>query len=118
MKLTLFQRRFLIIWVTVNSFALLSNLAMIRGIIETQDSTIFLFTNYNLGTDSDFWPFTSYYQESIGTPPETTSIPGDVIPGTPPHYFYGGLFNSYGIPEYICYMVLGLAIIFIPKFWK
>jgi len=121
-SLTLNQKRFLIVWILLNSFALFVNLADIRGAIDNSDTSynsygylihngtdriIYLFTNSSGQNKSDFWPFTSYY--SINYPSNS---------GFPIQHFYGGLFNSYDIPEYIFYMVLGFAIVFVPKLWN
>jgi hypothetical protein len=153
LKPTLNQKRFLIIWTLINSFALFVNLAYLRGELDTPTTTIYLFTS---GEKSGFWPFTSYStkEDRIAEVPNlipdipktrylkpedaikfaassdpnkavlsTDSIVTDFSPiitrtiGTS-HSYIGGLFNSYGIPEYIFYMCLGLGIIFLPKSWK
>jgi hypothetical protein len=64
MKLTLNQRRFLIVWILFHSFALFVNLTGIRGEIDSGESTFYFFTS---GESSGFWPFTSYYYEEPQT---------------------------------------------------
>lgn len=172
MKLTLNQGRFLIVWILFNSFALFVNLAGIRGEINNDKNTFYLFTS---GERSGFWPFTSYYYEEPKTI-ESTPIFPDSIKKIEPEYkigihsktgkkvriptgleeslrffnnpknedvnviptdktitdyssvvqevvgiahsYSGGIFNSYGLPEYIFYMCLGLGIVYLPKLWK
>jgi hypothetical protein len=113
LNLTLNQKRFLIIWILFHSFALFVNVAHIYGTLhdgygkDNDNTTVYLFCNTLPDRESDFWPFTSYteesYQSNLGNYYER---------------YYGGIFNSYGFPEYIFYMLLGLGIVFIPKLWK
>jgi hypothetical protein len=178
MKLTLNQRRFLIVWILFHSFALFVNLADIEGEVETSDNTTYFFTK-GISNNNDFWPFTSYYSTTpkladrhktvldsttnrigkkepkytIGIHSKTgkkVRIPRgiaesvkffnnpinndvDVLPTdnrvtdfSPiiqevvgiEHSYYGGLFNCYGFPEYIFYILIGLCAVFIPKFWN
>jgi len=111
MKLTVNQKRFLIVWVLFHSLALFVNLAHIDGKIQDGNSsndntTIYLFNGIG-GQDSDFWPFTSYHSSY-----NETNLDNRI------DYYYGGLFNSYGFPEYIFYLLLGMSIVFIPKLWN
>lgn len=75
--------------------------------IHIEDIT-YLFTDGNTFNSSDFWPFTAYLIT------KEDGVSGYYTKTT----CFGGIFNSYGFPEYIAYMLLGLAIVFIPKLWK
>jgi len=52
------------------------------------------------------------------TPSEPVAPPSRHYRQVGEQNYYGGLFNSYGIPEYIFYMFLGAGIVFVPKLWK
>lgn len=110
LKLTTNEKRFLVIWIIVHSFALFVNLADIEGAIDfnNRDYTYtptYFFTHYN-SNRSDFWPFTKFI---------TTSRCADCVSS---ETIFEGVFNSYGTAEYLFYMVIGLAIIFVPKLWR
>jgi hypothetical protein len=128
-KLTIRQRRFLIIWVAFHTFAYLVNVFDINGKI-----TIDAETRYNskslerhtyydinllrsMNNSGDFWPITKFYEKAYSEPSFTTRefIPVDDLDVY--NHFYG-IFASYDVSEYICYMLLGFAIIFIPKLWS
>ena len=68
--------------------------------------TIRLFTSSN--HPSDFWPFTTYYEE---VPPTSFDM------HTTYCYFYG-IFNSYNFRAYSFYIFIGLAFVYVPKLWK
>ena len=115
MKLTLAQKRFLIIWILFHSFALFVNVASIKGTI-TETTSLFsknaeykyLFTSL---TDKDkFWPVTSYYEQVYKYPTDRTA--GYSIT------YFNGIFNSYGYSEYLFYILLGCIFIYIPKLWR
>ena len=110
MNITLSQKRFLIIWVLFHSFALLVNLANIEGKISDgafdNRTTIYLFTHQ--GHQSDFWPFTIFYERIPGLPQENIED----------YYDFNGVFFSYGFGEYTFYMLVGFGIIYLPKLWS
>jgi hypothetical protein len=120
MKISLNQKRFLIIWICFHSFALFVNVAMIYGTLreesepfkDTFGNDFIKYFNHNLFTSGnfqeDFWPFTTYSQIESHYPGNYTR--------SDTHYFYG-IFTSYGYLEYFSYLVLGFAIIYIPKIW-
>lgn len=96
----------MILWITLNSFALFVNLADIEGrISDNGNTTVNLFTATN--EKSDFWPFTTYYKKYLGFGNSSTDS-----------YYFQGIFNSYDLPEYIFYVVLGISIVYIPKVWR
>jgi len=123
LKLTLNQKRFLIAWTLFHSFALFVNLVDINlKVYEDGSNTedrhyVYLGT---FGQSDGFWPFTSYYKESLGILKSTVKYGNGLtmdFPGTSNNYYYGGLFNSYGFTEYISYILFALVIIFVPKLW-
>jgi len=118
MKLTLNQRRFLIIWILFHSFAYFVNIAQIEGRITIQgDSSV---NNYNLLTsintdpyEHPFWPFVTFYRDHLNDSFHSTA-PNGMVSYT---NFYG-IFNYYSLKAYISYIIIGLALIYVPKFWK
>jgi hypothetical protein len=109
-SLSLNQRRFLIVWILFNSFALYVNLADVEGAVDLNPSSshsyrpLYCLTRAH-NVDS-FWPFSSFYRTDY-----------DSLTNTNVSTFLG-IFNSYGLKEYIFYMALGFAIVFVPKLWK
>jgi hypothetical protein len=103
LKLSTVEKRFLIIWILLHSFALFVNLAEVSGKIDRDN---FLFTNTDpLYSKNGFWPFvnfegTNYYPAD-----------GNVL-------YFNGLFYSYGLSAFIFYILLGIGIVYIPKLWK
>lgn len=120
---------------------------VIRDAQHTVDNTIFLFTNELNPSDfwpftkfyfqTFVWEDFKYpeviSEERVKKPQTSEERYLDSItktyPSTPIAYsslktkvgeqnIYGGIFNSYNIPEYIFYMILGFGIVFIPMFWK
>lgn len=124
MKPTLNQKRFLIVWILFNLFALFVNLAGLNLKVYEDGSNTEDRHYVYLGTtgDSDgFWPFTSYYKKSLGMSSNTVKYPdGNALTfqGVPDAYYYGGLFNSYGIVQFIVYVCLSLILVFVPKLWR
>ncbi|WP_276345636.1 hypothetical protein [Daejeonella sp. JGW-45] len=116
MKITIAQRRFLILWVLFHSFALFVNVFKISGTIvnESYDAGTYWKSKYvqlfTTGPDEDFWPITEYssYRKYI---PYYRDTPEEV-------YNFNGIFNSYDFTEYIFYFLIGLGIVFIPKLWQ
>jgi hypothetical protein len=54
-------------------------------------------------SENGFWPFTKIYEEDgygYGNP------------------YFRGIFFSYGIGEFIFYILLGFGVIFLPILWK
>ncbi|WP_118972468.1 hypothetical protein [Taibaiella koreensis] len=102
------EKRFLIVWIGVCSFAFFVNLADLKGHY-TRGGNIWT-SGQNQG---DFWPFTNF----------TTYVEGVTFVGIDPSYSYAshtgfnGIFNSFDLPEFVFYSFLGLAIVFIPKIW-
>lgn len=122
-KITLNQKRFLIIWISIHSLALFVNLFQVNGALKnTNYSPIFnvFTTSENIYNKDDFWPFVNYYIYG------KCLVVTEDIKNTPllwkdwaheTNNFFG-VFNSYNFPEYIFYILLGLGIIFLPKFWN
>lgn len=114
--ISLGQRRFLIIWCCFHLLALAINLADIEGrtIADSpengyyshqndQRNITYLFTNGYDRTDG-FWPFVKY------TRAQYNPMSGRV------DVFYG-IFTGYDISEFLVYVGIGLAIVFLPKLW-
>ncbi|HTE00225.1 MAG TPA: hypothetical protein VK668_13120 [Mucilaginibacter sp.] len=119
-KISLIQKRFLIIWIIFHSLALFVNVANISGTIVEQNTNtgkeyIYVLTRNTLKTN--FWPFTTYNQYVRHI---------DTISNTPPFintvehidYYYNGIFNSYGYLEYFFYLIIGFMVVYLPKFWS
>lgn len=133
--MSLKSRRFLIVWCCVNSFALLVNLAHIKGQIinsenkndrNVENVVVNLFTDgggidedYSFFHPATFYPFTSefYSNSERGVSSETGSwVSYSSITWYKNIRFYG-VFNGYSYLEFIVYIILGFAIVFIPKMW-
>lgn len=125
-KITLNQKRFLIIWICVHSFALFVNLVGLEGGSEyrgsEQNGLFHTFTTKDYQKE-DFWPFTTfletheYYTTNYDDPRNTIGITFRTRNEAKQPDF-NGIFNSYNLPEYIFYVLLGLGIVFIPKAWN
>ncbi len=125
MKLSLKDRRFLIVWISVNAFALFVNIAHIKG--ELQKKSGYwdynnipqwnLFTEGN-GIDEDysifhpatFWPFTTDF-----TTYNIRSSNGNLYDE---RKGFAGIFNEYSYLEFIVYCLLGIAVVIVPKLWS
>lgn len=119
MILTQKNRRFLIVWFAILTFALLCNLVPIRGKIRDYQQldergkaipAIFLFTDGN-SDDYGFWPFVSYTDNYIG------SFAADSIENATDMRVFYGIFHFFGFWEYLIYGAVGLAIVFLPQIW-
>ena len=113
--MSLYQKRFLIVWCIFHSFALATNLIPIDYHYDNQSyGQNYLFTNgdpYNsyLG----FWPFVEYNKTYYGFGIDTYT---HTHTHTDAKQFLGIFFN-YNISSFIVYILLGFAIVFIPKLW-
>ena len=105
-KLTITQKekRFLIIWIGICLFAFFVNLVPIEGKI---DDFTYIFT---VGESGGFYPFTSDFmgRHFIGYDQY------DFMQFKPR---FNGIFNSFNLPEFIFYILLGFGIVYIPKIW-
>lgn len=110
------NRQFLIIWICTCCFALLCNVIPIRGVLykgdyEEKRAAIFLFTS---GSSRNFWPFTNdFINDQLFINEE-----GNLSAGTLEPNGFEGVFNEFDYPEFFVYVLLGLAIVFVPKFWN
>lgn len=128
LTLTAKERRFLIIWVSLCAFALLCNVAPIKGTIkkgqpgwprsEKFEPATNLFASGNKEDMAEFWPLNAnfvnkneYYEN--GHSGFHYSL---VDNSNGPSGFYG-IFNGFDYLEFFVYSFLGLAIIFVPKIW-
>lgn len=118
-SISLNQKRFLIVWLGVCLFALFLNVANVGGKIElTNGEPQYIFFDnsdpYGHGYEDDFYPFTEFISDNLLQYPDITF---DMYKrGT--YTRFNGIFNSYNLPEFIFYSILGLSIIFLPKLWK
>jgi len=113
--ISLKEKRFLIIWLGVCVLAFFLNLADIRGHIKFDEfkyhslfSSSYDRNDSSHKYDDDFYPFTKFIEENhYQTDSNFVSYKS-----------FNGIFNSFNLPEFIFYSILGLSIIFIPKLWK
>jgi hypothetical protein len=118
MKLTVLQKRFLTIWTIFHVFALFVNLAKIEGNFsgdkDYTDGHVNLLTS---GTYLDkFWPLTPFYEVEKEKPAYFNDLAESGREPKEWTYFYG-IFNSYGITEFIFYMAIGIGCVLVPKLW-
>jgi hypothetical protein len=123
------NRRFLIVWFAMCSFALLCNVAPIRGEIQAENLNtgtprICLFTNRGDG----FWPFsTEFFDDRWWTNRDYVEFPyrkngaivdadGYIRNDIPSEF--NGLFNGFEYLEFLVYGILGICIVFVPKIWN
>ena len=106
------QRRFLIIWIIFHLFALLTNIIPIEGKVnDTPSGVLYIFTQ---GSSDKFWPFSDISHRSNYT--EIRNGNYDYNSTRKVTHFYG-IFNGYGIEEFLVYVLTGLLIVFLPKLW-
>jgi hypothetical protein len=118
------EKRFLIVWFLVITFAYLCNTVPISGTIVPyqavdeqgyQKTAIYLFSANGWGgySDSDFWPFVDYTDDYDGT-----SALSNINSEKYPVRIFNGIFASFNGWEFIIYAAIGLGIVFLPKIWK
>lgn len=121
-KTTINQKRFLIIWICLHSFALFVNVFNIRGRLSTSNfissSTAdnYLFTSSSSSSyKNDFWPITNFTEEQryYIEPAYLSFQKGTWAYKTA----FKGIFQDYDYSEFIFYILLGLAVIYLPKIW-
>lgn len=131
MKVTLKERRFLIVWTCINIFALIVNITPIRGKIRNAEESNTLihdrvvldsykpgFYIWTSGEDKIFfWPFTKFFDKEISRVPSGNENYGFLTSKSRLKNFQG-IFNGYDFSEFIIYSILGFAIIFVPKLWS
>ncbi len=168
-SISLKQRRFLIVWICINAFALFVNVAHIKGVLQKErnnelvgkisteqdypssdsidkarqnitaeidllshekdipyaqldDFGLFCYGGDKNNYENSFYPFSTkffysfypkcYYYYEIGSLKHRDIISQDKITG------FLGVFNGYGYTEFIVYIILGFAIVFLPKMWN
>lgn len=111
-KISLREKRFLIIWVLFHAFALFLSIAEIKGNYENG----YYFSNSS--STKDFWPFAGFNNEGYSPNFKGYDASGSSITRYEPYSTFKGIFNGYDLTEFIAYMVLGLGIVFIPKIWS
>ena len=130
MQISIIQKRILIIWSVLHVFALLTNLAPIKGAIEnTRDDYprgVIYETNYKydyvfttgdkFDTELGFWPFVKFY-DKMGRMYYFKDPQYKFDTGFGRPIFYG-IFRNYNIGAFAFYILLGFAFVYIPKLWK
>lgn len=114
------EKRFLIVWFLVITFAYLCNAVPIHGTITPyeeldadgyQKTAVFLFTSG--GGEYDFWPFVDYTYGYNGVFASDTYNFEKY-----PVRVFNGIFYSFNGWEFLIYGAIGLGIVFLPKIWK
>ena len=118
MKILLWQRRFLIIWCIFHLCALFVNIVPINGDMGCDyknNECTNLFTNsanYHYQSSEGFWPFVNYHTTMVNFGRDAvTQRPADLI-------CFNGIFYNYSYSAFFIYVILGFAIVFIPKLWN
>jgi len=112
-SISLNQRRFLIIWCFFHLFALATNLIPIKGEITSEGYNNYIFTYGESGSyyDGGFWPFVKMNDEKgYDTYDHQTNE-------RKYRSIFLGIFHKYNTGAFIVYIVLGFAIVFLPKLW-
>lgn len=127
------KRRFLIVWMCIQVVALVVNLVPIEGRSINGTHSYYYWTYKSDNKEGDFWPFTKFtstytgyvvsskYRNNhdVSTPVNVNTalaVPAGALEKVERSYFYG-IFNNYGVGEFIVYVLLGLGIVFIPMLW-
>lgn len=113
-KMSVGQRRFLIIWVIFHSVALLMNITKIEGTVHqslpengTTGYQINLFTSFQ--PDSDLWPFVAIYHSEYES--QNLNTYGDIV-------YFKGIFFGYNAISFLFYILVGFGIVYVPKLWN
>jgi len=124
-SVTLNQKRFLIVWICIHSFALFVNLTGLYGTTREGTETLGyanIFTTN--GYKNDFWPITTFFYREryyVPNPSDPRNQHGySVTFGTwkEKEPSFNGLFTGYDSTEYLFYILLGIGFVFIPKIWN
>ena len=115
--LTQKNRRFLIVWFSVITFALICDLVPITGALpdvytinKSYGNELYNGTHYVLTSghaDGSFWPFeVDYFYD------------GHTHNHEMPIRFFRGVFYGFDFWEFLIYGIIGLAIVFLPRIWN
>ncbi|MBL7718317.1 MAG: hypothetical protein JNL72_05720 [Flavipsychrobacter sp.] len=112
MNISLKQKRYLIVWSLFNVFALSVNIIPIKGLIKGNENMIpsdltYVFTN-GYSKVKGFWPFVNFNNDFSNPYWEN---------GYHFHHFRG-IFAGYDFAEFAVYILIGFAVVFLPKIWK
>ena len=106
---TVDKKKILIIWIAINVFALLTNIAPIKGQIKLDSpNTYYIFTNAEYQRNNGFWPFVDFTENYVsynyygGT---------DIV-------IFRGIFYNYNFLAFITYSTLGVLIFFFRRIWN
>ena len=135
-SITLNQRRFLIVWICINVFALFVNATHLEGLIHhghfnndldfrdlhkiilRDKFCLFMDSNEDINRERNefkLFPFTSHFTSVLTN--ESWDKPTFSMYYTYDEGFLG-IFNGYSYFSFAFYFVLGFAIVFIPKMWS
>jgi hypothetical protein len=103
MKLSVREKRFLIVWLGICFFAFFVNFA---GVYVEFDTNQKIFTSG--WDDNQFWPFVTFNHNM-----EVAARYGVPELGKG----FGGIFKSFNLPEFITYSLVGVGIVLVPKIW-
>lgn len=132
MKISLKQRRFLIVWGIFHLFALTVNMIPVEGLVHISgkiwtktnptgidahyvnvERPLYIFTYPDHSAiDGNFWPFVKMWEaDYLGS--NSYNDDSDMYTGR-----FKGLFYNYSYKAFIVYILIGLAIVFLPKLWS
>lgn len=119
--ISLKEKRFLIVWLGLCSFALFLNVFNISGKIESDDGKyqfLFFYSSEENGHpyDEDFYPFTKFITNKSVLYPSESFSKYYITKGN--YTRFNGIFNSFNLAEFVFYSLLGLGIVILPKVWK
>src|SRR4051812_42783264 len=129
MKITLRERRFLIIWIILHCTALFVNVTKTEGNLRNKIASpiVNIFTT-NYCTSEGFWPFVAFmeYGACINVPPVEPNSEGIYDPSSlvwadhlaVKSWNFFGIFYSYNTKTFLVYIILGIGAIFLPKLWR
>lgn len=120
-KLKPSQKKFLIIYLLINAFALLTNLFDIDTSIYVSeypiepmgygiDSRIDDYYIFTEGLRNSNWPFVDFYRNSLEN--------GTQYPNQPIFTTFSGIFYDYGFKSFFLMTVIGLLIVYLPRLMK
>ena len=118
-------KRFLIIWCLFHSIALALNLIPIKGeyvSYESVEGKIENLTNYYItdgkyDSEKGFWPFVKIYDKE-GYEFRFDNYDGGLTYRIKYARRFNGIFYNYGLRTFTVYILIGLAIVFLPLLWR
>ena len=130
-KISLKERRFLIIWFCINAFALFVNIANLEGRIDKGSMDLFYTTKYEQHMRSNviciltdrysskrnvgltFYPFNNNFSKISYSYKDDENKEVYVTESG-----FLGIFNGYGYFDFCVYILIGFVLVFLPKIWR